>query len=121
MQVFFFVLNLFGSSHLYLMLCSVIMDLFSLVKKCFVIVGQELTGCLNAPVVFAHNDLLSGNLMLNDDESMVFPHRCLLTFGEPLTVPFVQLFLFSIFIRTNLLLVSKKMYEPDIYFCHQIL
>ncbi|GJS41834.1 probable ethanolamine kinase [Tanacetum coccineum] len=29
----------------------------------------ELTGHLNAPVVFAHNDLLSGNLMLNDDES----------------------------------------------------
>ncbi|RVX11182.1 putative ethanolamine kinase [Vitis vinifera] len=28
----------------------------------------ELTDCLNSPVVFAHNDLLSGNLMLNDDE-----------------------------------------------------
>ncbi|KAI7735721.1 hypothetical protein M8C21_030649 [Ambrosia artemisiifolia] len=29
---------------------------------------KELTGQLEAPVVFAHNDLLSGNLMLNDDE-----------------------------------------------------
>lgn len=29
---------------------------------------KELTDCLNSPVVFAHNDLLSGNLMLNDDE-----------------------------------------------------
>lgn len=32
------------------------------------ILEQELTGHLNAPVVFAHNDLLSGNLMLNEDE-----------------------------------------------------
>ena len=31
---------------------------------------QELTGLLNAPVVFAHNDLLSGNLMLNDEHGM---------------------------------------------------
>nr|GMD80088.1 probable ethanolamine kinase [Ipomoea batatas] len=29
---------------------------------------KELTGHLNAPVVFAHNDLLCGNLMLNEDE-----------------------------------------------------
>ncbi|KAI6668109.1 hypothetical protein NL676_032964 [Syzygium grande] len=29
---------------------------------------KELTGLLNAPVVFAHSDLLSGNLMLNDEE-----------------------------------------------------
>lgn len=29
---------------------------------------KELTDLLNAPVVFAHNDLLSGNLMLNEDE-----------------------------------------------------
>ncbi|GMH04508.1 hypothetical protein Nepgr_006348 [Nepenthes gracilis] len=29
---------------------------------------KELTDCLNAPVVFAHNDLLSGNLMLNEEE-----------------------------------------------------
>ncbi|GJR13099.1 probable ethanolamine kinase isoform X2 [Tanacetum coccineum] len=27
---------------------------------------------LNAPVVFAHNDLLSGNLMLNDDERKLY-------------------------------------------------
>ncbi|KAJ6331291.1 hypothetical protein OIU76_009799 [Salix suchowensis] len=31
---------------------------------------KELTDLLNAPVVFAHNDLLSGNLMLNDDEEV---------------------------------------------------
>ena len=31
---------------------------------------QELTGYFDAPVVFAHNDLLSGNLMLNDEEGM---------------------------------------------------
>ncbi|KAI3495904.1 hypothetical protein L1887_38251 [Cichorium endivia] len=33
---------------------------------------KELTGHLNAPVVFAHNDLLSGNLMLNDDEEKLY-------------------------------------------------
>jgi len=31
-----------------------------------------LTGHLNAPVVFAHNDLLSGNLMLNDEEEKLY-------------------------------------------------
>lgn len=36
----------------------------------YFVYGQELTGCLDAPVVFAHNDLLSGNLMLNDEEGM---------------------------------------------------
>jgi ethanolamine kinase len=34
---------------------------------------QELTGLLNAPVVFAHNDLLSGNIMVNDEEG-IFDH-----------------------------------------------
>ncbi|XP_059637985.1 probable ethanolamine kinase [Cornus florida] len=33
---------------------------------------KELTSLLNAPVVFAHNDLLSGNLMLNDDEEKLY-------------------------------------------------
>ncbi|XP_076919188.1 putative ethanolamine kinase [Bidens hawaiensis] len=33
---------------------------------------KELTVHLNAPVVFAHNDLLSGNLMLNDDEEKLY-------------------------------------------------
>ncbi|CDP10387.1 unnamed protein product [Coffea canephora] len=33
---------------------------------------KELTGCLDAPVVYAHNDLLSGNLMLNDDEERLY-------------------------------------------------
>ncbi|KAK1418502.1 hypothetical protein QVD17_27647 [Tagetes erecta] len=33
---------------------------------------KELAGHLNAPVVFAHNDLLSGNLMLNDDEEKLY-------------------------------------------------
>ncbi|XP_057500467.1 probable ethanolamine kinase isoform X2 [Actinidia eriantha] len=33
---------------------------------------KELTGCLNAPVVFAHNDLLSGNLMHNEEEEKLF-------------------------------------------------
>lgn len=32
------------------------------------ILEQELTDRLNAPVVFAHNDLLSGNLMLNEEK-----------------------------------------------------
>ncbi|XP_028076886.1 probable ethanolamine kinase isoform X2 [Camellia sinensis] len=31
---------------------------------------KELTSRLAAPVVFAHNDLLSGNLMLNDEEGI---------------------------------------------------
>ncbi|KAM3378909.1 putative ethanolamine kinase [Capsicum galapagoense] len=33
---------------------------------------KELTDCLNAPVVFAHNDLLSGNLMLNEDKEKLY-------------------------------------------------
>lgn len=33
---------------------------------------KKLTDLLNAPVVFAHNDLLSGNLMLNDDEDKLY-------------------------------------------------
>ena len=33
---------------------------------------QELTDRLNAPVVFAHNDLLSGNLMHNEEEGKWF-------------------------------------------------
>lgn len=33
---------------------------------------KDLTGRLDAPVVFAHNDLLSGNLMLNDDEEKLY-------------------------------------------------
>ncbi|KAF8104523.1 hypothetical protein N665_0171s0029 [Sinapis alba] len=33
---------------------------------------REFTGLLNAPVVFAHNDLLSGNLMLNEEEETLY-------------------------------------------------
>ncbi|CAL9047399.1 probable ethanolamine kinase [Musa acuminata AAA Group] len=33
---------------------------------------KDLTDLLNAPVVFAHNDLLSGNLMLNDKEGRLY-------------------------------------------------
>ncbi|KAF9613208.1 hypothetical protein IFM89_006309 [Coptis chinensis] len=33
---------------------------------------KDLTAMLNAPVVFAHNDLLSGNLMLNEDEEKLY-------------------------------------------------
>ncbi|KAJ8768036.1 hypothetical protein K2173_020976 [Erythroxylum novogranatense] len=33
---------------------------------------KELTGLLDAPVVFSHNDLLSGNLMLNDAEEKLY-------------------------------------------------
>ncbi|KAK9268530.1 hypothetical protein L1049_000283 [Liquidambar formosana] len=33
---------------------------------------KELTSLFNAPVVFAHNDLLSGNLMLNDEEENLY-------------------------------------------------
>ncbi|CAK9147133.1 unnamed protein product [Ilex paraguariensis] len=33
---------------------------------------KELTDRLNAPVVFAHNDLLSGNLMLNDEDEKLY-------------------------------------------------
>jgi ethanolamine kinase len=35
-------------------------------------IDQEFTGLLNAPVVFAHNDLLSGNFMLNDEEEKLY-------------------------------------------------
>ncbi|KAJ8531008.1 hypothetical protein K7X08_025739 [Anisodus acutangulus] len=33
---------------------------------------KELTDHLNAPVVFAHNDLLSGNLILNEDKGKLY-------------------------------------------------
>lgn len=33
---------------------------------------KDLTGHLDAPVVFAHNDLLSGNLMRNDEEEKLY-------------------------------------------------
>lgn len=33
-------------------------------------VKQELTSHLKAPVVFAHNDLLCGNIMVDDDEGI---------------------------------------------------
>ncbi|XP_022143237.1 probable ethanolamine kinase [Momordica charantia] len=33
---------------------------------------KELTGLLNAPEVFAHNDLLSGNIMLNETEGRLY-------------------------------------------------
>ncbi|VVB01676.1 unnamed protein product [Arabis nemorensis] len=33
---------------------------------------REFTGVLNSPVVFAHNDLLSGNLMLNEEEERLY-------------------------------------------------
>lgn len=33
---------------------------------------KELTGHFNAPVVFAHNDLLSGNIMLNEEEDKLY-------------------------------------------------
>ena len=37
----------------------------------FLIMKQELTDHFNAPVVFAHNDLLSGNIMVNDEEGIL--------------------------------------------------
>ncbi|KAM7263209.1 hypothetical protein ACFE04_000892 [Oxalis oulophora] len=33
---------------------------------------KEFTGLLNTPVVFAHNDLLSGNIMVNDEEEKLY-------------------------------------------------
>ncbi|XP_022974065.1 probable ethanolamine kinase [Cucurbita maxima] len=33
---------------------------------------KELTSLLDAPVVFSHNDLLSGNLMLNEEEERLY-------------------------------------------------
>ncbi|KAL1357260.1 hypothetical protein HN51_009206 [Arachis hypogaea] len=33
---------------------------------------QELTDCLNSPVIFSHNDLLSGNIMVNAEEDKVY-------------------------------------------------
>lgn len=33
---------------------------------------MNLSGALNAPVVFSHNDLLSGNLMLNEQEDKLY-------------------------------------------------
>ncbi|KAL6846198.1 hypothetical protein ACP4OV_023646 [Aristida adscensionis] len=36
------------------------------------VVVRDLSDLLHAPVVFAHNDLLSGNLMLNDSEEKLY-------------------------------------------------
>ncbi|GLT26154.1 hypothetical protein SLA2020_012390 [Shorea laevis] len=33
---------------------------------------KELTGLLKSPVVFAHNDLLSGNIMVNEEEEKLY-------------------------------------------------
>lgn len=33
---------------------------------------KELTGLFHAPVVFSHNDLLSGNIMLNEEEDKLY-------------------------------------------------
>ncbi|KAL9443398.1 hypothetical protein AB3S75_016704 [Citrus x aurantiifolia] len=33
---------------------------------------KELAGHLNAPVVFSHNDLLSGNIMVNDEQEKLY-------------------------------------------------
>ncbi|OVA00450.1 Choline/Ethanolamine kinase [Macleaya cordata] len=33
---------------------------------------KDLTDCLNSPVVYSHNDLLSGNLMVTDDEEKLY-------------------------------------------------
>ncbi|KAK3210879.1 hypothetical protein Dsin_015585 [Dipteronia sinensis] len=33
---------------------------------------KELAGHLNSPVVFAHNDLLSGNIMVNDEQEKLY-------------------------------------------------
>ncbi|KAK2646019.1 hypothetical protein Ddye_021214 [Dipteronia dyeriana] len=33
---------------------------------------KELSGHLNSPVVFAHNDLLSGNIMVNDEQEKLY-------------------------------------------------
>lgn len=103
-----------------LILCCllVIRDLVLFVKKCLVIMGQELTGCLNAPVVFAHNDLLSGNLMFNDDEGIHSPNMCF--FAEPLTVPsshYVLLISLSLSLHQSSPCFCKNYFEPEIYFC----
>ncbi|KAK1311643.1 hypothetical protein QJS10_CPA07g00704 [Acorus calamus] len=37
-----------------------------------VAVLKDLTDLINAPVVFSHNDLLSGNLMFSDEEKLYF-------------------------------------------------
>lgn len=54
---------------------------FNLINgELIVIMKQELTCLLNAPVVFAHNDLLCGNFMVNDDEgTMTHDSQCIFT------------------------------------------
>lgn len=60
---FYFVFSFKVSRSLVLLESMYIFNSLSLVMY-----HQELTDLLNAPVVFAHNDLLSGNLMLDDEE-----------------------------------------------------
>lgn len=62
-----------GSMHFDFLLTSS-ENLVLFFEKCLVILRQDLTGLLNAPVVFAHNDLLSGNLMLNENEGIHVLH-----------------------------------------------
>ncbi|KAK7281630.1 hypothetical protein RIF29_09787 [Crotalaria pallida] len=33
---------------------------------------KVLSDCLNSPVIFSHNDLLSGNIMINDEDKLYF-------------------------------------------------
>ena len=55
-----------------------------------------MTDLLNAPVVFCHNDLLSGNLMLSEDEGTA-----------SISLPF------TLISRVDLLLLSEKLYLID--------
>lgn len=53
-----------------LILCPVYCVLVNFNPRCLLIMEQELTSFFNAPVVFSHNDLLSGNIMVNDEEGI---------------------------------------------------
>lgn len=44
---------------------------FILFTDYFLILQQGLSDRLNSPVVFAHNDLLSGNIMINNEEGNI--------------------------------------------------
>ncbi|KAA3468338.1 putative ethanolamine kinase [Gossypium australe] len=54
------------------MLILVRQALYPCLFECLLMMGQELTDLFSGPVVFAHNDLLSGNLMLNDEQDKLY-------------------------------------------------
>ncbi len=78
---------------------------------------QELTGLLNAPVVFAHNDLLSGNIMVNDEEG-IFDHSFWVILFFPSSIEQIRSIFYFCYHVVLLLLVCfyYNIYVPILWY-----